>query len=69
MTTQLETPPLRLGPDDAGRRVSAAEFRAAEFEEGFLSERLLSETDEYATPLLPGLTVPRAEAFAEFGGR
>ena len=40
MTTQLATPPLRLGPDDAGRRVSAEEFRTAEFEEGFTYERV-----------------------------
>ena len=40
MTARLETPPLRLGPDDAGRRVSAEEFRTADFEEGFTYERV-----------------------------
>lgn len=40
MATKLETPPLRLGPDDAGRRVSAEEFRTADFEEGFTYERV-----------------------------
>jgi Uma2 family endonuclease len=40
MATDLEITPLRLGPDDAGRRVSAEEFRAADFEEGFTYERV-----------------------------
>lgn len=40
MATKLETPPLRLGPDDAGRRVSSEEFRVAEFAEGFTYERV-----------------------------
>jgi Uma2 family endonuclease len=40
MATDLEITPLRLGPDDAGRCVSAEEFRTADFEEGFTYERV-----------------------------
>ncbi len=40
MTTKLEIPTLRLGPNDAGRRVSAEEFRTADFDEGFTYERV-----------------------------
>ena len=40
MATDLKISPLRLGPDDAGRRVSAEEFRTADFEEGFTYERV-----------------------------
>ncbi|MBA3313099.1 MAG: Uma2 family endonuclease [Planctomycetota bacterium] len=40
MATNLEVTPLRLGPDDAGRRVSAEEFRSADFAEGFTYERV-----------------------------
>ncbi len=40
MTPQVETPPRRLGPDDAGCRVTADEFRSADFAEGFTYERV-----------------------------
>ena len=40
MTTKLETPLQRLGPGDAGRRVTAEEFRTADFDEGFTYERV-----------------------------
>ena len=40
MSTQLEITPLRFGPDDAGRLVTADEFRTADFEEGFIYERV-----------------------------
>jgi Uma2 family endonuclease len=40
MAIDLEITPLRLGPNDAGRRVSADEFRTAEFDESFTYERV-----------------------------
>ena len=40
MTPRVETSLLRLGPDDAGRRVSSEEFRTADFDEGFTYERV-----------------------------
>lgn len=40
MTAHVESLPLHLGPNDAGRLVTANEFRLADFEEGFTYERV-----------------------------
>lgn len=50
MATMLERPTRTLGPDEAGRPVSAEEYREAEFVEGFQYERVRGRLVVMAPP-------------------
>jgi hypothetical protein len=66
---------LKLGPDDAGMRLTAEEFASADFQEPYhvvliltwkeddYIERTLRPGDMYTTPMLPGLEVPLRNVF------